>query len=327
MAARKSSLRDLAAKSRKDGLAAANTGPVAGRIAELDPGLVHAGGLADRLDVSQAEIATLAESLRNAGQKVPILVRPHPTKPGEYEIVAGRRRLAACRLAGINVRAEIQDLDDTALVMGQAIENIAREDLTYIERAKLAARMVDEAGLDDKDIDIAFSCGKTDRSRYLKIGRGVPDDILSFVGKAPGIGRPRWEKLVAQMAVDETALPRMREALAAANAEDGGVDDSDARFSRLYEAAFRSEASSKPTDTKPPAGHEIWVPSHDKPVGTIKRTGSGVQVTLRNAPKPGFLDWLAENGELLVVQMLREYEAHRFVEDISDAVNSEQEDE
>ncbi|PJE33682.1 putative chromosome-partitioning protein ParB [Pseudooceanicola marinus] len=327
MAARKRSLRDLAAKSRKDGLAAANTGPVAGRIAELDPGLVHTGGLAGRLDVSQAEIATLAESLRNAGQKVPILVRPHPERPGEYEIVAGRRRLAACRLAGISVRAEIQDLDDTALVMGQAIENIAREDLTYIERAKLAARMVDEAGLDDKDIDTAFSCGKTDRSRYLKIGRGVPDDILSFVGKAPGIGRPRWEKLVAQMAADETALPRMREALAAANTEDGGVGDSDARFSYLYEAAFRSEPSSKPTEAKPPAGHEIWVSSHDKPVGTIKRTGSGVQLTLRDAPKPGFLDWLAENGELLVVQMLREYEAHRFVEDISDAVNDEQEDE
>ena len=83
----------------------------------------------------------------------------------------------------------------------------------------------------------------------------------------------------------------------------------------------------KPAETKPPAGHEIWVPSHDKPVGAIKRTGGGVQVTLRHAPKPGFLDWLAENGELLVVQMLRQYEAHRFVEDISDAVNGEQEDE
>jgi len=97
MAARKRSLRDLAAKSRKDGLAAANTGPVAGRIAELDPELVHTGGLADRFDVSQAEIATLAESLCNAGQKVPILVRPHPERPVEYEIIAGRRRLAACR--------------------------------------------------------------------------------------------------------------------------------------------------------------------------------------------------------------------------------------
>ncbi|MFX0547375.1 plasmid partitioning protein RepB [Roseovarius sp. S1116L3] len=323
MAARKSSPRDLAAKSRKDGLAAANAGPVAGRIAELDPGLVHAGGLEDRIDVSQAEIATLAESLRKAGQKVPILVRPHPDKPGEYEIVAGRRRLAACRLAGINVRAEIQDLDDASLVMGQAIENIAREDLTYIERAKLAARMVDEAGLAAADIDTAFSCGKTDRSRYLKIGRGVPDDFLSFIGKAPGIGRPRWEKLVAHMASDKTALPRMREELAAANTEDGRLSGPDARFSHLYDAAFRSEVNHKPAEPRTLSGDEIWVPSHDKPVGTIKRTGSGVQLTLRDAPEPGFLDWLAENGQLLVVQMLREYGTYRMTEDLSKADKDE----
>lgn len=308
MAARKSSLRDLAARSRKDGLAAANTGPVAGRIAEIDPSLVHAGGLEDRLDVSQAEIETLAESLRNAGQKVPILVRPHPEKPGEYEIVAGRRRLAACRLAGLHVRAEVQDLDDAGLIMGQAIENIAREDLTYIERAKLAVRMVDEAGLDPANIDTAYSCGKTDRSRYLKIGRGVPDDILSFVGKAPGIGRPRWEKLVAHMTADETVLPRMRAALAAANTEGHSLGDSDARFSYIFDTAFRSEAPTPRKETTGPATRDVHVPAHDKPLGTIKRTGSGVQLTLREDPKPGFLDWLDRNVEAVIVQALRDYE-------------------
>ena len=327
MPRRRNSLRDLATRSKTTGLAVANTGPASGRIVELDPELVHAGGLADRLDVGQAEIATLAESLRNAGQKVPILVRPHPEKPGEYEIVAGRRRLAACRHAGINVRAEIQDLDDAALIMGQAIENIAREDLTYIERAKLATRMIDEAGLNAADIDTAFSCGKTDRSRYLKIGRGVPDDILSFVGKAPGIGRPRWEKLVARMEVDETALPRMRDALAAANIEDSSLGDSDARFSHLYDAAFRSEPQVARKETPTPATREVRLPSHDKTVGTIKRTGTGLQLALRTDLKPGFLDWLAENGELLVVQMLREYESHCIIEDISDAVNEHQEGE
>ena len=323
MAARKSSLRDLAAKSRKDGLAAANTGPVTGRIAELDPAIIHAGGLEDRIDVSQEEIATLAESLRKAGQKVPILVRPHPEKPGEYEIVAGRRRLAACRLADLNVRAEIQDLDDASLVMSQAIENIAREDLTYIERARLAVRMVDEAQLAPTDIDTAFSCGKTDRSRYLKIGRGVPDDVLSYIGKAPGIGRPRWEKLVSHIETDKAALRRMREALAAANTEDGSLATSDDRFALLSNAAFHTAPTSKPSNSKTPDSEEIWITSHDKPVGTIKQTGSGIQVTLRNSPRPGFLEWLAENGQLLVEQMMREYDAYRMVEDIEDAVQEE----
>ncbi len=306
MAARKSSLRDLAAKSRKDGLAAANTGPVAGRIAELDPGLVHAGGLADRLDVSQAEIATLAESLRNAGQKVPILVRPHPTKPGEYEIVAGRRRLAACRLAGINVRAEIQDLDDTALVMGQAIENIAREDLTYIERAKLAARMVDEAGLAAADIDTAFSCGKTDRSRYLKIGRGVPDDILTFVGKAPGIGRPRWEQLVTALENDEAAEPRVRAVLAAANDEERPAT-SDDRFTLVYRAATEAP---KPEKTKPqkPETQDIYIEGVEKPVARMKTTAKGVELTLTGERTEGFLAWVAEHGEEIVEQIIRNHE-------------------
>ncbi len=323
MPTRKNSLLDLAATSKKTGLAAANTGPVAGRIVELDPSLVHAGGLVDRLDVREAEIEALAESLCKAGQKVPILVRPHPTRPGEYEIGAGHRRLAACRLAGLQIRAEIQDLDDISMVMGQAIENIAREDLTYIERAKLAARMVDEADIPPADIETAFSCGKTDRSQYLKIGRGIPDDILSFVGKAPGIGRPRWEKLVAQIEADETALPRMREALASANTEDGSFGVSDARFSHLYEAAFRSEPQSARKATTTPAAREVRLPSHDKPVGTIKRGGTGLQLALRTDLKPGFLDWLAGNGELLVVQMLREYESYRMIEDLSAAVEEE----
>ena len=323
MAARKSSLRDLAAKSRKDGLAAANTGPVAGRIAELDPTLVHAGGLEDRIDISQEEIAALAESLRKAGQKVPILVRPHPTKPGEYEIVAGRRRLAACKIAGLQVRAEIQDLDDAALVMGQAIENIAREDLTYIERARLAARMVDEAGLAPADIDTAFSCGKTDRSRYLKIGRGIPDDIISFVGKAPGVGRPRWEKLVAHMETDEAALGRMREELAAADTADSALAISDARFSYLFDAAFRTDVADRDTtprgkDVQAPEAKEIWVPSHGTPVGSFKRTRSGVQVTLKSAFKPGFLDWLDHNVNAVIVQAMRDYERETMLDDPAD---------
>ena len=325
MAARKNSLRDLAAKSRKDRLTAANTGPVAGWIAELDPTLVHAGGLEDRIAISQEEIAALAESLRKAGQKVPILVRPHPSRPGEYEIVAGRRRLAACKIAGLQVRAEIQDLDDAALIMGQAIENIAREDLTYIERARLAPRMVDEAGLAPADIDTAFSCGKTDRSRYLKIGRGIPDDILSFVGKAPGVGRPRWEKLLAHMEADEAALGRMREVLAAANIADSALATSDARFSYLFEAAFRTDIGTRDTaprgnDEQTPEAKEIWVPSHDTPVGYFKRTRSGAQVTLRGSFKPGFLDWLDHNVNAVIVQAMRNYEQDTVLDDLAETL-------
>lgn len=128
---------------------------------------------------------------------------------------------------------------------------------------------------------------------------------------------------MAQIEADETALPRMREALTAANTEGHGLGDSDARFSHLFNVAFRSEPQVDREEKTPPAARELRLPSHDKPVGTIKRTGSGLQMVLRTDLKPGFLDWLTENGQLLVVQMLREYEAYRIIEDLSAAVEEE----
>lgn len=120
MAARKTSLRDLASKAKSDKSAAAKSQPVANRVVELDPALVHAGGLKDRIEIGAVEIERLADSIRLAGQKVPILVRPHPEKPGEDQIVAGRRRLAACKQAGLSVRSEIQDLNQRDLVLGHS---------------------------------------------------------------------------------------------------------------------------------------------------------------------------------------------------------------
>jgi ParB family chromosome partitioning protein len=289
-------------------LAAANSTPATDRIMTLDPRLIHPGSLEDRLTVDEAELEALVESIRTVGQKVPILVRPHRALPGAFEIVAGRRRLEACRRAGIPVRAEVQDLDDRSLVIAQAIENIAREDLSYIERARLAVRMVDEAELEGAAIDTAFACGKTERSRYLKIGRGVPDDIVAFVGRAPGIGRPRWEALVAPLEEDGATLGRIREKLAAANSGGYPLPSSDARFDLVLAAAVQ-KGDHRPADR--PITEKIWLPSRRRAVGQIKRTRTGVQVTLHETAEPGFADWVARNGTAVVERLMRDYAASR----------------
>ena len=93
MAARKSSLRDLAAKSRKDGLAAANTGPVAGRIAELDPAIVHAGGLDDTaaalhdVPVAKAQLGQRKAFMQAliSGQAITEFDRPSSKAVGEIK--------------------------------------------------------------------------------------------------------------------------------------------------------------------------------------------------------------------------------------------------
>ena len=318
MPARKSSLRELAANAKDEKLAAANSGAVGNRIMEISPDLVHAGGLTDRMTTNSAsdaaEIRKLAASLKGVGQKVPILVRPHPDRPGEFQIVAGRRRLAACREAGLAVRAEVQDLDDRDLVLGQAIENIAREDLTYIERARLAVRMVEEVGLKPADIDLAFSCGKTDRSRYLKIGRSIPNDILDLIGKAPGIGRPRWEELAGGLTKDTSAEQRVREKLAAANTS-GKEGASETRFAQALKAAL--SANSDAGGTEGPDGppersqsaqrQEIYVPGYEAPVGRLKTSKRGVQLTLHAGHQPGFTDWVESHRDEIVARLMHEH--------------------
>tara|TARA_Y100000815_G_scaffold201356_1_gene184966 strand:- start:362 stop:2191 length:1830 start_codon:yes stop_codon:yes gene_type:complete len=285
-------------------LAAANFGAMKDRIVAIEPSLVHSAGMKDRMDGGLEDIDALASSIRAVGQKIPIIIRPHPDLEGEYEIVAGRRRLEACRIAGLKVRAEIQALDDKALVLGQAIENIAREDLTYIERARLAVRMADEAGLPEAAIDEAFCCGKTDRSRYLKIGRGVPSDILTWIGKAPSVGRPRWEKLVGMLRRDPEAEPRARRQMAALAVAATDLS-SDQRFAHMWQAA------SEPLDAEEPqaASEElVSIDGINGPVARMKRSSEGLEITLLDGSREGLLEWVEANRGSVIEQIIRMHE-------------------
>lgn len=67
----------------------------------------------------------------------PILVRPHQTRDGEFEIVAGERRWRAANLAEMHqVPAIVCKLSNRQALEGALIENIQREDLTPLELAE-----------------------------------------------------------------------------------------------------------------------------------------------------------------------------------------------
>tara|TARA_R110002049_G_scaffold242174_1_gene415984 strand:- start:1494 stop:1922 length:429 start_codon:yes stop_codon:yes gene_type:complete len=70
----------------------------------------------------------------------------------------------------------------------------------------------------------------------------------------------------------------------------------------------------------------IWVPSHDTPVGSFKRTHSGVQVTLQGAFKTGFLDWLDHNVNAVILQALRDYEREIVFDDFAEPLEDDGEE-
>jgi len=80
------------------------------------------------------EIQQLANTVKEVGLLQPITVR----KKGEtYQIIAGERRWRACQLAGLKeIPAIIKDVNDSQLMMESLIENVQRQDLEPIEKAR-----------------------------------------------------------------------------------------------------------------------------------------------------------------------------------------------
>src|ERR1700733_14570628 len=65
-------------------------------VVELDTALIDQSPIADRLPIAVDPLQDVVATIRDIGQQVPILVRPHPKDAARYQIAYGRRRLRAC---------------------------------------------------------------------------------------------------------------------------------------------------------------------------------------------------------------------------------------
>jgi len=247
-------------------------------VVDLDPDLVEASFLRDRLpNPDDPAFAALKHSLREHGQEAPILVRPHPSREGRYQAAYGHRRLQATRELGLKVKAVVRALDDTQLVLAQGIENSARRDLSFIERA-FFARALEDGGYERPLIMAALSTDKTELSKLISVARAVPDSIVRAIGPAPRAGRRRWLQL-AELLQASGAAKRVETTLAAADPP----RDSDARFlAALVAAAPKRNAA-------PPAASLAGVP-----LARVSRTAQATLVRLDRKADPEFADYVVE---------------------------------
>lgn len=199
---------------------------------ELDTSLVDPSPFPDRLPSGRAEDdASFVAAIREQGQQTPILVRPHPTVQGRYQVAFGHRRLRAVTTIGRPVRAFVKTLSDADLVVAQGQENNAREDLSFIERATFAATL-ERLGHGRDVIMAALLVDKTELSRLISVRSTVPDFVVAAVGPAPKMGRRRWMSLADRLAsADMQKLARR-----VVGDETFATATSDARFLRLLDA-------------------------------------------------------------------------------------------
>ena len=264
-------------------------------VVELDPAAIDPSPVADRLpDDDDVAFEALKATLESEGQKLPILVRPHPDASDRFQIVYGHRRTRALRELGRTVRAQVLDYSDRDLIVAQGIENANRQDLTWIEKALFASRM-QAAGLKPRDVIAALGVDHSELSKYRSVTNALPADVLEAIGRAPKAGRPRWRELIGAVKGDEE-VERIRVVIDAPNVRDRPSDD---RFAAALTAV-----------TEPTDGKRGRKPRPEQPIGAFGTARFGkadVRIVLKNEHAEGFKTFLAERSEALA----DEYERHR----------------
>ncbi|MBB5696588.1 ParB/RepB/Spo0J family partition protein [Muricoccus pecuniae] len=200
----------------KSVIASATPGQGLSEFRYIDPSRIEDALPADRFDIaySHDEIASLAENIRQRGQDLAILVRPKPSsEPGEaYEIAAGKRRLAACRLLGITVLARVRDLSDEGMLAARFSENHHREDLSAFERARYFAHTLERTGLTGTELASIYGVDKSLISHLLKL-RQIPDAVVLSFRDPRAVSFRKARELLEVLTRDPTAENRVVQAL------------------------------------------------------------------------------------------------------------------
>jgi ParB family chromosome partitioning protein len=127
------------------------------------------------------ELNDLAGSIRSKGIIQPLVVRAHPEKTGEYEIVAGERRWRASQLAQLHelpiVVREFSDLDVLEIAI---IENIQRADLNPIEEAIGYRQLMDKFGHTQEQMAEALGKSRPHIANVLRL-LALPKDVQALV--------------------------------------------------------------------------------------------------------------------------------------------------
>jgi ParB family chromosome partitioning protein len=111
---------------------------------------LHPNPFQPRSEISKESIGSLVASIRQSGILQPIAVRPCS---GGYEIIAGERRWTAAKAAGLDeVPVIIRKATDEQMVELALVENIQREDLNPIDRAKAYQQFCDRFNLRPNEV-------------------------------------------------------------------------------------------------------------------------------------------------------------------------------
>jgi len=143
-----------------------------------------------RRDFDPARLQDLSDSIKQYGVLQPLTVsRVEKEKDGgglvtEYELIAGERRLRAAILAHVSQVPVIIRVGDTAIMKLELaiIENLQREDLNAVDRARAFFRLVNEFKFTHNEVAKKIGKSREHVSNTLRI-LTLSDEILNALSE------------------------------------------------------------------------------------------------------------------------------------------------
>ncbi len=129
---------------------------------------------------NRAALDELAASIRAYGILQPVTVRK--MSGATYELVAGERRLRAAELAGLStIPAILMQISDRDSALMAFIENIQRQNLSFLEEAEGYRNMMEDYGLTQEELAAKLSKSQSsiaNKLRVLKLEESVKRLLL-----------------------------------------------------------------------------------------------------------------------------------------------------
>lgn len=249
----------------------------------------------------------LAESIRRYGVLNPITVRPLLDQK-TYQIVTGERRWRAAELAGLTeIPCIVKHIDHSTATTEQLVENLQREDLAPIDKARALKQLKDTRKLTHREL--AQMLGLSERTisiwmGLLELPEEVGEQVISVSGRPPA-GSITESHARSLIELDDPELQaRVAEKI---REEELTSEETAALVRTLRDAPERAgEILEQPTDTVLASVPEVRGPAIE--VRKFRRYLEGLDVS---AMYPSHREPLEEELELLLEVIAEQLQALR----------------
>lgn len=148
------------------------------KVQEIMSDKIHDPQHAMRSELDRNALFELADNIKQNGLINPITVRP---KGEDFEVVAGHRRLAACKINGlIKIPCVVRELTDKEAFAVMTAENLERADVDPVDEAEHLARHIELTGDTPAEVAKAIRRSVQYVETRLAIGQ-MPDYMKSYI--------------------------------------------------------------------------------------------------------------------------------------------------